>query len=201
MKRLIQFIFPVVLACFYGVCFSPSLSAQNTKDGAGNYLLNPSDLLRVEVFQEPDLIREVRVAQDGSIVLPLIGKIYVGGKSVFDAESLITELYNRDYLVNPQINVTITEYALRRVNVIGQVNKPGIVIFPPEEEMVLLEAISLAGGFNRLADKGKVTLTRTLSNGKSETFNIDTRKLISGDQSMTWDLQKDDVIFVPERVF
>jgi protein involved in polysaccharide export with SLBB domain len=65
----------------------------------------------------------------------------------------------------------------------------------------LLEAISLAGGFNRLADKGKVTLTRTLPNGKSETFSIDTRKLISGDQSMTWDLQKDDVIFVPERVF
>lgn len=201
MKRLIQSVFPVVLACSLGVCFPHALSAQNTKDSAGNYLLNPSDLLRVEVFQEPDLIREVRVAQDGSIVLPLIGKIYVGGKSVFDAESLITELYNRDYLVNPQINVTITEYALRRVNVIGQVNKPGIVIFPPEEEMVLLEAISLAGGFNRLADKGKVTLTRTLPNGKSETFSIDTRKLISGDQSMTWDLQKDDVIFVPERVF
>ena len=181
-------------------CFQAA-SAQKAKGSTGNYLLNPSDLLRVEVFQEPDLIREVRVAQDGSIVLPLIGKIFVGGKSVFDAESLITELYNRDYLVNPQINVTITEYALRRVNVIGQVNKPGVVVFPPEEEMVLLEAISLAGGFNRLADKGKVTLTRTLANGKSETFTIDTRKLISGDQTTTWDLQKDDVIFVPERVF
>ena len=175
--------------------------AQQLKDVSGNYLLNPSDLLRVEVFQEADLFREVRVAQDGSIVLPLVGKIYVGGKSVFEAEELITELYNRDYLVNPQINVTITEYALRRVNVIGQVNKPGIVIFPPEEEMVLLEAISLAGGFNRLADKSKVTLTRTLPSGKSETFLIDTRKLISGDQTKVWDLQKDDVIFVPERIF
>jgi polysaccharide biosynthesis/export protein len=183
--------------------FLPALcpTAQEVKNATGNYLLNPSDLLRVEVFQEQELFREVRVAQDGTIVLPLIGKIYVGGKSVFDAERLITELYNRDYLVNPQINVTITEYALRRVNVIGQVNKPGVVIFPPEEEMVLLEAISLAGGFNRLADKGKVTLTRTLANGKTETFSVDTRKLISGDQSTVWNLQKDDVIFVPERVF
>jgi polysaccharide biosynthesis/export protein len=177
------------------------VQAQSASNTTGNYLLNPSDLLRIEVFQEQELFREVRVAGDGSIVLPLIGKIYVGGKSVFDAEKLITELYNRDYLVNPQINVTITEYALRRVNVIGQVNKPGIVIFPPEEEMVLLEAISLAGGFNRFADKGKVTLTRTLAGGNTETFQIDTRKLISGDQSSAWNLQKDDVIFVPERVF
>ena len=170
-------------------------------DKAGNYRLNPSDLLRVEVFQEPDLFREVRVAQDGSILLPLIGKIYIGGKSIFDGERLITELYNRDYLVNPQINLTIVEYALRRVNVIGQVNNPGIVVFPPEEEMVLLEAISLAGGFNRLADKRKVTLTRTLFNGKTETFTIDISKLIAGDDAMRWDLQKDDVIFIPERVF
>lgn len=177
------------------------LHAQSGTNASGNYLLNPSDLLRIEVFQEQELFREVRVAGDGSIVLPLIGKLYVGGKSIFDAEKLITELYNRDYLVNPQINVTVTEYALRRVNVIGQVNKPGIVIFPPEEEMVLLEAISLAGGFNRFADKGKVTLTRSLLNGKTETFQIDTRKLISGDNSSTWNLQKDDVIFVSERVF
>ncbi|MBC9867349.1 MAG: polysaccharide export protein [Opitutae bacterium] len=175
--------------------------AGQISDKAGNYRLNPSDLLRVEVFQEPDLFREVRVAQDGSILLPLIGKIYIGGKSIFDAERLITELYNRDYLVNPQINVTIVEYALRRVNVIGQVNNPGIVVFPPEEEMVLLEAISLAGGFNRLADKRKVSLTRTLFNGNTETFTIDTSKLIAGDDAMRWDLQKDDVIFIPERVF
>ncbi len=175
--------------------------AGQISDKAGNYRLNPSDLLRVEVFQEPDLFREVRLAQDGSILLPLIGKIYIGGKSIFDAERLITELYNRDYLVNPQINVTIVDYALRRVNVIGQVNNPGIVVFPPEEEMVLLEAISLAGGFNRLADKRKVTLTRTLFDGKTETFTIDTGKLIAGDDAMRWDLQKDDVIFIPERVF
>jgi len=201
MNRIRQSALTCLLVLSGCLFLSSGLWGQHTKDAAGNYLLNPSDLLRVEVFQEPDLIREVRVAQDGSIVLPLIGKIFVGGKSVFDAERLITELYNRDYLVNPQINVTITEYALRRVNVIGQVNKPGIVIFPPEEEMVLLEAISLAGGFNRLADKGKVTLTRTLPNGKSETSLVDTRKLISGDQTVKWDLQKDDVIFVPERVF
>ena len=175
--------------------------AGQISDKAGNYRLSPSDLLRVEVFQEPDLFREVRIAQDGSILLPLVGKIYIGGKSIFDAERLITELYNRDYLVNPQINVTIVDYALRRVNVIGQVNNPGIVVFPPEEEMVLLEAISLAGGFNRLADKRKVTLTRTLLNGKTETFTIDTGKLIAGDDAMRWDLQKDDVIFIPERVF
>ncbi|MCZ6675228.1 MAG: polysaccharide export protein [Verrucomicrobia bacterium] len=201
MKRNSQFVLFVCLGVVMALLQAPLATAQPSSDASGNYLLNPSDFLRVEVFQEPDLFREVRVAGDGSIVLPLIGKIFVRGKTVFDAEALITELYNRDYLVNPQINVTITEYALRRVNVIGQVNKPGIVVFPPEEEMVLLEAIALAGGFNRLADKGKVTLTRTLPSGKTETFKIDMRKLIAGDQTTTWDLRKDDVIYVPERVF
>ena len=201
MKHKSQLAYRVQLIVVFVVLQVLSSTAQVLSGASGNYLLNPSDLLRIEVFQEQELFREVRVAQDGTIVLPLIGKVFVGGKSAFDAEELITELYNRDYLVNPQINVTITEYALRRVNVIGQVNKPGVVIFPPEEEMVLLEAISLAGGFNRFADKGKVTLTRTLTTGKTETFQIDTRKLISGDQSVAWNLSKDDVIFVPERVF
>ena len=201
MKRYSHSVLFCHICLFLFTVQTPEICGQNLKNAAGNYLLNPSDVLRVEVFQEQELFREVRVAQDGSIVLPLIGKIFVGGKSVFDSERLITELYNRDYLVNPQINVTITEYALRRVNVFGQVNKPGVVIFPPEEEMGLLEAISIAGGFNLLADKGKVTLTRTVASGKTETFSIDTRKLISGDQSMAWELTKDDVIFVPERVF
>ncbi len=196
MKTYLKLVQPVTL--YFAVVLGSFGQISNKTE---NYLLNASDLLRIEVFQEPELFRELRVARDGSIVLPLIGKVYVGGKTIFDAERLITELYDRDYLVNPQINLTIMEYALRRVNVIGQVNKPGIVVFPPEEEMTLLEAISLAGGFNRLADKRKVTLTRNLPNGETETFTIDTSKLIAGDNPMSWDLQKDDMIFIPERVF
>jgi len=168
---------------------------------SSNYRLNPSDIILLEVFQEPDLRRQVRLAQDGSVVLPLIGKVMLSDKTVFEAEEIITDLYNRDYLVNPQINISILEYAERRVNVLGSVNRPGSVVFQPEEEMVLLEAITLAGGFNRYADKKRVTLTRKKPNGQTESFEINTEDLIRGGNMNNWTLRKDDVIFVPERVF
>lgn len=166
-----------------------------------NYRLNPSDIIRMVVFQEPDLQRDVRVAQDGSVVLPLIGKVTLAGKSVFEAEELVTELYNRDYLVNPQINITVLEYAERAVSVMGSVNRPGRVVFPPEEDMDLLQAITLAGSFSRVGDRKKVKLTRTLPGGQTESYEINTNDLISGDNINKWQLQEGDVIFVPEIRF
>ncbi len=189
--------FASVAILFFG---SSSLFAQSSDSGS-NYLLQPSDILRVQVFQEPDLNRDLRVAQDGAIMLPLIGEITVSEKTLHEIEEVITDLYDRDYLVDPQINVSILEYSQRRVNVIGQVNKPGVVLFPPEEEMTLMQAISLAGGFNRLADEKKVKLARTLPSGETETFVINTKKMISGEDLKKWKLQKGDIIFVIETMF
>ena len=165
-----------------------------------DYLLQPSDLLDVQIFQEENLKRSVRVSQEYSITLPLIGKVDVKGKSLRQAEALIRELYNRDYLVNPQINVVVTEYAKRTVNVIGQVNQPGAVLFPQEQGLTFLDAISRAGGFSRLANRSQVKLTRTNADGKSETFIVNADDLIKGSSSNVWQLLVNDIIFVPERI-
>jgi len=178
----------------------PSMGLSHAAESA-NYLLNPSDIIRLEVFQEPDLRREVRVAQDGSVVLPLIGRVTMAGKSVFEAEEMVTELYNRDYLVNPQINISVLEYSERSVSVMGSVNRPGRVVFPPEEEMELLQAITLAGSFSRVGNRKKVILTRSNANGGTDSFEINTDDLISGDNKNKWLLQEGDVIFVPEIRF
>ena len=165
-----------------------------------DYLLQPSDLLDVQIFQEENLKRSVRVSQEYSITLPLIGKVDVKGKSLRQAEALIRELYDRDYLVNPQINVVVIEYAKRSVNVIGQVNQPGAVLFPQEQGLTLLDAISRAGGFSRLANRSQVKLTRTNADGKSETYIVNADDLIKGSSSNTWQLLVNDIIFVPERI-
>ena len=165
-----------------------------------DYLLQPSDLLDVQIFQEENLKRAVRVSQEYSITLPLIGKVDVKGKSLRQAEDLIRALYARDYLVNPQINVVVIEYAKRTVNVIGQVNQPGAVLFPQEQGLTLLDAISRAGGFSRLANRTQVKLTRTNADGKSDTFVIDADDLIKGRSSNNWPLLVNDIVFIPERI-
>lgn len=107
--------------------------AETAAAGAStDYVLQPSDLIRVMIFQEPDLQREVRITQEYTITLPLIGTIDVRNKTVRQVEELIRDLYDKDYLVNPQINLTVLEYTQRTVQVVGAVNQPGAVVFPPE---------------------------------------------------------------------
>jgi len=165
-----------------------------------DYVLQPSDLIRVMVFQEPDLTREVRITQEYTITLPLIGTIDLRNKTVRQAEEIIRSLYDKDYLVNPQINLTVLEYTQRTVKVLGAVNQPGAIVFPPEEKMGLLEAIARAGGFSRIAERRKVRLSRTLEDGKSENYIINTDEMIQGASAEQWLLTKGDVIFVPERI-
>lgn len=167
-----------------------------------DYVLKPGDLLRVQVFQEEDINRqgEVRISQESTIVLPLIGAVDLKGKTVRQAEELIRKLYDADYLVNPQVSVHVVEYAPRSVDVVGALINPGVVFFPKEEGLTLLGAISRAGSFSRLADKKRVVLKRTMPDGRIETFKIDVEELMKGDTSETWPLEPGDVITVPERI-
>jgi polysaccharide export outer membrane protein len=165
-----------------------------------SYKLQPLDLLKIQIFQEPDLDREVRVSKNHTIVLPLIGTVDLTNLTVHDAEQLITDLYGRDYLVNPQINITVTEYTQRSLNVLGAVGSPGSVMIPPERELTLVDAIAHAGGFSRLANRTHVSLTRTLASGEIQHFTINVDELIEGKPAHQWVVQDGDVVFVPESV-
>lgn len=169
------------------------------KGGTTDYVLQPSDLIRVMIFQEPDLLREVRITQEYTITLPLIGTIELRDRTVRQAEEIIRSLYDKDYLVNPQVNLTVLEYTQRTVQVVGAVNNPGAVVFPPEQKMGLVEAIARAGGQSRIADLKRVRLTRT-ADGKTENFIINVDNLMKGASGEQWLLTKGDVIFVPERL-
>jgi polysaccharide export outer membrane protein len=94
----------------------------------------------------------------------------------------------------------VLEYSESTVQVVGAVNKPGQVLFPPEQKLTLVEAIARAGGHSRLADLRKVRLTRTSAEGKTENFTVNVDDLVKGASGEQWLLLKGDVIFVPERL-
>lgn len=168
-----------------------------------DYVLQPQDVLRVYIFQHDDLNKQmeaVQVSPEHSISLPLVQTLNLRGKTTRQAEQIIRDAFNRDFLVNPQVSVIVIKYAERSVNVIGSVGKPDRVPFPPEKGLTILEAITLAGGHNRLADLKKVKLTRKQENGDTEVQEIDVDALMKRGGRDAVQLQKDDVIFVPERI-
>ncbi len=187
-----------IAAALFVICLSLPIAARAAEDP--NYRLRATDLLKVQVFDQPTLDREVRVNQDLTIMLPLIGMVDVRNRTVRALEREVTALYKADYLVNPQINIAIVEYAPRSVNVFGAVNSPTSVSLPPEKNFSLLDAIAKSGGFSRLANRNRISLTRIGANGQAENFSIDADQLMTGDTTSRWPLRDGDVIFVPERV-
>jgi polysaccharide export outer membrane protein len=200
LAALAVFILPVIAQAQAATTAAAPASAPTQSPSTADYMLRPADVLQIKVFQEEDLTREASVSREYAISLPLIGTVDLRNRSVRQAEELIRQLYDRDYLVNPQVTVIVLKYAERSVNVIGQVNSPQAVPFPAERGLTLLEAIARAGGFNRYADRKRVTITRTDDKGASTTFTINVEKLLESQSPNQWTLQVDDVVNVPERV-
>lgn len=195
----------LVAVALWGVCSSPLASAAESTPAKpaprlASHKLQPMDLIKLQFFQEPELDRDLRVSQDHKIVLPLVGPVDVKDRTVREAEILITELYRKDYLVNPQINITVLEYSQRTVTVLGQVNSPGAVVIPPERNMTLLDAIARSGGFSRLANRKTVSLTRNLPDGQTANFTINADQMMTGDTDNQWTVKDGDIISVPERI-
>lgn len=178
---------------------SKAIGLESQPSGTVDYMLRPADILQVKVFQEEDLTREASVSQEYTISLPLIGTVDVRNRSARQVEEAIRQLYDRDFIVNPQVSLIVLKYAERSVNVIGSVNSPQAVPFPPERGLTLLEAIARAGGFSRLADRSKVSITRTDEKGVNTTFTVNAEKLIGGKSANLWSLQVNDVVNVPEK--
>lgn len=193
----------VFALCLLALVLGPGVAPLAAQTAASaDYVLQPQDVLRVQVFQEEDINRlgEVSVSQEHTIVLPLIKTVSVKGKSVRQVEELIRELYNKDYLVNPQVQVIVLKYAERSVSVMGAVNNAGRVLFPGERALDILEAIANAGGHSRIADLRKVKLTRKNASGDTITQEINVDDLMKRGGRDAVRLEKGDVIFVPERI-
>ena len=169
-------------------------------EGEQEYQIGPSDLLKIMVYQEPEMDRELRVSQNGSIPFPLVGTVKVGGLNVGEAVGLLQQKLS-DYLVNPQVTILIKEYKKRKIFVLGEVKNAGAFQLPSDTPMTVLEAISLAGGFTDIAAPDKTRVLRK-QNGKLETISDDLAKITkSKDQRDAITLRSNDIVFVPQTFF
>jgi protein involved in polysaccharide export with SLBB domain len=168
--------------------------------GATDYRLVPNDVVQIKVFQETDLDSSLRLSKDGTITFPLIGSVQLGGKTPQDAALLIKAMLAKDYLVNPQVNVTVTEYAKRLFTVLGQVQRPGSYDLPDRDTLTLIQAIGIAGGYTRIADPGKITLKRSLD-GKQSVLHLNAKRISGGNTESEIAIQSGDIITVGESIF
>lgn len=164
-----------------------------------NYILKPSDVLSIEVYQEPDLDKQVRVEADGTVSLALIGKVKVSNMTAAEAQILITELYNRDYLVDPQISLLVIDFSPQYVRVLGNVGSPGYVPIPPDKELTLIDAITQCRGVTRLGDDKNVTITRLREDGTTRPIKVNFKNIKRG-EAQDYVLQEGDTIYIPERI-
>ena len=184
---------PATVPMTASAALRPSSSSELARIGA-------ADVLVVTVYQEDDLNTRVTVDGVGNVSLPLLGSVKVGGRTTDEAAAAIRDLYGKDYLVNPQVTVAVAERAKRRFTVLGQVSRPGVYEFPPNESVNLLQAIAMAGGYTRLASPSKVALQRQEGEG-SRTVKLDAQAMARDTQTPPFALMPDDVITVGERIF
>jgi len=168
-------------------------SASQTPTDA-DYKIGPQDLLRVDVWKEPDISRTIPVRPDGKISLPLLNDVQAAGLTSMQLAGVIREGLTK-YITSPQVTVTVTEINSRRVYCTGEVLKPGALSLLPN--MTALQAISSCGGFTQFAKVKGIYILR-VEGGKQIQHPFNYKDVIKGkrpeDNIL---LQPGDVIVVP----
>ena len=177
---------------------APHFTAASAPAG---YVLSANDSVGVEVFGEDDLRTSGRLNPEGNFSVPLLGSVHLAGLTLTQAASKLTELYGRDYLVNPRVNVSLLGYAKRRFSILGQVNHPGSLEMPEGSSggIDLLEAIALAGGYTRIAAPERITVRRQ-SAGGDQIFKVNAKRFTKG-KGGGFLIEPGDTITVGESIF
>jgi polysaccharide export outer membrane protein len=158
------------------------------------YRIGPQDVLRIDVWKEPEISRTTPVRPDGRISLPLLNDVQAAGLTPTQLANLITDGLKK-YVTNPQVTVGVTEINSRRVYVTGEVLKPGA--FPLQAGMTVLQALTVSGGFTQFARIKGIYVLRT-EDGKQVKHPFNYKDVVSGKHpEFNIVIQSGDVIVVP----
>ena len=167
--------------------------------GESDYVLVVGDVVQLNIFREPDLTTQATIARDGTVQLPLIREVQMAGLSIREAREMLRQLYDKQFLVDPQVFLNVVKYAERKFTIMGQVARPGSYELQGGERMDLLEAIGLAGGFTRIANRGRVIIQRREGDGVTA-IKANAKRMADGKETPT-EVQPGDVITVSESWF
>ncbi len=175
---------------------SPAASKDVANVDKNGYVIGAGDELYISVWKEPDLTRAVPVRPDGKITLPLAGDIQASGLTPTQLEQNLTKQLS-SYVSSPSVTVTVQAVHSQKINIVGQVEKPGSYDLngPP---MTVLDAIAMAGGLRDFAKGKKIYILRTSPDGKQQRLPFNYKEVIKGERmEQNIVLQPRDTIVIP----
>jgi polysaccharide export outer membrane protein len=180
-----------LLTCMMALLLGVWIQMASAEDA--NYLLGPGDVLKIDVYSNPDLALETRVTESGLINFPLVGEVQVGGITSFAAEKKIAELLKRGgFIKEPQVNILVTQFQSKLISVLGSVNKPGR--YPLDRSTNLADLLALSGG---VSSDGSDMITVINKSGKTQ---YDLRNIIGkGDNLQNVALVGGETVYVHAR--
>lgn len=159
------------------------------------YVIGADDVLAVNVWREQEVSRVLPVRPDGMISLPLAGDIQAAGKTAHQLEAEITKRL-ASYIDHPTVTVIVQEVRSQRVNVVGEVMKPGA--YPLHNPTTVIDAIAMAGGFKDFAKQSKIYVLRASAGDAQQKIPVNYKDIIKGkkpEENIV--LQPHDTIVVP----
>jgi len=177
----------------FGILPMATRALQEQQNLAVNdYKIGTKDLLEIKVFELPELNQTVRVAEDGSVSLSLLGKVDVVGLTAQELEKKLASILDQKYTKGAHVTVFIKEY--QKVSVFGAVGRSG------NYELVgpatLLQIIAQAGGLTPEAME-ELYIFRQGKDGQRTKITVNLKDLTGGDQNLNIDLQPNDVVNIP----
>jgi protein involved in polysaccharide export with SLBB domain len=158
--------------------------------------LAEGDTLEVKVFGEPDISGPYRVRSDGTISMPLAGRVLVRGLTPDQAAEAIRRAYANGFLADPEVMVSVQSAQSKKFYVMGAVSRPGVFDYAPD--MNILRAIIMAGGFAPSAAHNDVLLTRAV-NGTDVRMEIPVDDISQGKEKNV-PVLPGDLIYVPTSI-
>jgi polysaccharide biosynthesis/export protein len=170
---------------------------------AQEYRVGPRDMLDVVIWGQPDLSQRYSVSGDGFIDFPLIGRVKVEELTTTEIAQRLRERLDKDYLVNPQIRVSVAEYLAKKVFVLGEAERPGAYVLTGP--LTLWEILSQAGGPSKLAGNQLILVrpqNKTTPGPQAARENniqrFDIAKIQAGALEENIPLQNGDTILIPK---
>ena len=169
----------------------------NVEGIANPATLGTGDVFEVRVHQHADLSGIYRVSSLGLIDFPFIGHVVVRGHTPAEIEAVIRKRLANGYLNKPSVVVYVKERNSKKVYVLGQVKKPGPFVY--EENMTIVQAIALAGGFTPLA-RTNYAIVKRVDEGVEKRIPVPVERIMTEKSTTNFSLKPGDIVFVPEAV-
>lgn len=158
--------------------------------------LGVGDVFAVKVYGEKELSGEHQISPEGTVDIPLVGRIEVQGQTPSEIASKLEERFLDGYLKSPHVSVYVKQYNSKKIFVLGMVRKPGT--FPLTAGMNVVEAVTMAGGFTEAANANFVVVTRK-QDGQEVRIPVPVEEISKG-LAPNLDLKAGDIVFVPDRL-